>query len=65
MSNCVGYRLAHLRPRVEEEAAVDFSIGVCDRGRPVPEEAAGGSEDNRGHAESPDEEVAEEVDGWV
>jgi len=65
MSNRVSHRLAHLRPRVEEKAAVDFPIRVSDRGRPVPKEPTGGGEDHRRHAEGPDEEVAEEVDGGV
>lgn len=61
----VRHRLAHLGPRVEEEAAVDVAVRGRDRGRPVPEEPAGGGEDERGHAERPGEEVRQEVQGRV
>lgn len=61
----VRHRLAHLGPRVEEEATVDVAVRGRDRGRPVPEQPAGGGEDERRHAERPGEEVCQEVQGRV
>ena len=65
MPDRIRHRLAHLRPRVEEESAIDQPVRVWDGGRPVPEEATGGGEDYGGDAEGPDEEVGEEVEGRV
>lgn len=64
LAHGVDIRLTHLRPEVELVAR-DDAVEIEPHGLPPPEPAVADGEDNAGHGERPDEEVAADVPGWV